>query len=226
MSRPFCPAPRAVVFDLDGTLVDSMPLVLKAFAHALEPYCPPMDSQELFLRLGAPPERTFHALLGGAENVPAAMARLVEFSTANWRLIRPFQGMAELLTDLRDRSLPLAVWTGRERVSTEWIFREQSLNAWFPTLVCGDDLPSHKPDPAGLSEILKRLDRQPEEVLFVGDADVDVVAGAALGVRTLLIRHARSVQPAVLKQAWRVVDTPAQAYDAVRAAVGGRLGNS
>jgi len=210
---------RAVVFDLDGTLVDSMPMVLRAFAHALAPFRPPMTDHDLFLRLGAPPERTFSALLEDATQVESAMRRLVEFSTKNWNLIRPFGGMSRLLADLQVEALRLGVWTGRDRKSTECIFREQALQAWIETTVCGDDLPSHKPDPAGLSEILQRLGVSPSEVLFAGDADVDVLAGHRLGVNTVLIRHGRTVHEDVLRKAWRVVESPEDAYAVIRQAV-------
>ena len=56
--------PRAVVFDLDGTLVNSMPMVMRAFAHALQPFRPDMTEQELFGRLGGPPLRMFQDTLG------------------------------------------------------------------------------------------------------------------------------------------------------------------
>ena len=55
-----------------------------------------------------------------------------------------------------------------------------------------------------------------EQALFVGDADVDVLAGAACGVRTLLICHDREIDPAVRAKAWRAVVTPAEAYALVR----------
>ena len=210
---------RAIVFDLDGTLVDSMPMVLRAYAHALSPFLPPMDDHELFLLLGAPPERTFSALLGDARKVETAMRRLIAFSTENWSLIQPFPGMKDLLSDLKSHSLRLGIWTGRDRKSAEWIFREQTLSPWFETVVCGDDFPSHKPDPSGLTEILHRLGMSASEVLFVGDADVDVLAGAALGVRTILIRQGRPVHRDVVSRAWRVVESPQDAYETVRSSL-------
>ena len=64
---------QAVVYDLDGTLVDSMPMVLQAFAYALEPYLPPLAPMELFARLGGPPDRTFRDLLGNETHAAVAM---------------------------------------------------------------------------------------------------------------------------------------------------------
>ncbi|MBP9913492.1 MAG: HAD hydrolase-like protein, partial [Opitutaceae bacterium] len=210
---------RAVVFDLDGTLVDSMPLVLRAFAHALEPFRAPLAPMELFARLGGPPDRTFLDLLGNEPQAKEALQRLISFSKTHWQLIQPFAGMDRLLAELQHAEFSLGLWTGRERESTEWILREQQIAARLRTVVCGDDLPTHKPHPGGLAEILRRFAVAREATLFVGDGDVDVLAGAALGVRTLLIRHGRAVGAEVLAKAWRVVETPDEAYAVVRATV-------
>lgn len=212
--------PRAVVFDLDGTLVDSMPMVLRAFAHALEPFRPALPERELFLRLGGPPDRTFRELIGEDRHVPAALARMAAYSEANWRQIQPFAGALDLVAHLENDGLVQAVWTGRDRVSTVRILDEQKLAPRFRTVVCGDDLPTHKPHPQGLAEIMKRLVVDAAETIYVGDADVDVIAGAELGVRTILIDHRRPIEADIANKAWRVVASPAEAYREVRAALG------
>ncbi len=212
---------RAVVFDLDGTLVDSMPLVLRAFAHALRPYCGEMTPEEITAHLGGPPDRMLRKLIGDDTKVPEAMQRLLDFDVANWRLIQPFDGMHGLLDDLRGARQSLALWTGRERESTGLILTEHGIMPKLDAWVCGDDLPTHKPHPGGLEEALRQLAVTREEALFVGDADVDVLAGSACGVRTLLICHDREVDPAVQAKAWRSVQTPAEAYALVRAELPG-----
>ncbi|HWA86319.1 MAG TPA: HAD-IA family hydrolase [Opitutus sp.] len=207
---------RAVVFDLDGTLVDSMPLVLRAYAHALQPFYPNLTDEEITARLGGPPERMFAEMLVEPECAETALRRLKECSLANWKLIRPFTGMAALLADLRAAGCASAIWTGRERESAEWLLREHGIAPQVQTFVCGDDLATHKPDPAGLAEVLHRLDVPVGETLFVGDADVDVLAGAAIGVRTLLIHHGRPLDATVRAKAWRVAVSPSEAYAIVR----------
>lgn len=203
---------RAVVFDLDGTLLDSLPLVLRAFSHALSPFGgrPTMD---MFANLGGPPEKIFPSLIADASHVPAAMRRLHEFNRENHHLIVPFTGATALLGELRSRGVQLAVWTGRDRLSTEHLFELHGLEEYFATVVCGDDLPTHKPDSAGLTEILGRLKREPRDVLYVGDADVDVLGGTGAGVDTILIGHARLPDEAISRRAWRSVASPFEAYE-------------
>ena len=67
--------PRAVVFDLDGTLIDSMPLVIEAVAHAIAPFGT-RSPHEIFARLGGPPERFLGLLIGEMKHVPAAVGRM------------------------------------------------------------------------------------------------------------------------------------------------------
>lgn len=206
--------PRAVVFDLDGTLLDSLSLVLEALRHALQPYGlqPTMD---IFPLLGGPPERFLQTLVHDPKDVPVVMERLVEFHRVNGHLLRPFAGAQKLLENLHGRGIRLGLWTGRDRISADWLLRHHGLERFFSAIVCGDDLSTHKPDPEGLREILRRLGVNPADTLYVGDADVDVLGGASCGVDTLLIENGRSIEDAVAERCWRAVKLPQDAYEAV-----------
>ena len=203
--------PRAVVFDLDGTLVDSLPLVLAAIGHAIAPYGR-RPEKDIFASLGGPPALFLGALLPDLAHLPTALDRMEQYHRENAHLIQPFAGATRILGALQAQ-VQLALWTGRDRVSTEWILNEHRLESFFATAVCGDDLATHKPDPEGLRAILQRLGVQPADTLFVGDADVDVAGGAASGVKTLLIRNGRQVEPQISAQAWMVVDSPREALE-------------
>jgi HAD superfamily hydrolase (TIGR01509 family) len=215
MRKPHTTA--AAVFDLDGTLVDSLPLVLRAISHAIEPFGPHRPTMEIFARLGGPPARFMPELLDHPKDAPEALLRMARFHHENQHLIRPFDGAAVVLERLRGAGTDLAVWTGRDRTSTELILREHGLTDYFSAMVCGDDLPTHKPEPEGLREILRQLNVAATDVVFVGDADVDVLGGAACAVDTVLIRHARQIDEAVRAKAWRTVASPFEAYEIVLA---------
>jgi HAD superfamily hydrolase (TIGR01509 family) len=217
---------RAVIFDLDGTLIDSMPLVLRAFAHALAPYRPELDEQAIFQLLGGPPSRTLRELTGDETKAAGALARLEEFGFENGALVKPFDGMREMLGDLRSRGLLLAVWTGRDRATTQAIIDAHGLGGYFSEIVCGDDLSTHKPDPEGIQAILTRLGLSPQDALYAGDADADVLGGYTSGVPTVLIHHGRDVDPVVSVKAWQVVPFPADAYALIVGAVASQSQNA
>ena len=205
------PAPRAVVFDLDGTLLDSLPLVLAAISYALEPFGrrPTMD---IFAKLGGPPARFLPEFLSDENHVPVAMERLDAYHRQNTHLIQPFEGVRALLAGLKTHGVQTAIWTGRDRESAERLLRVHQLEGYFATVVCGDDLPTHKPEPEGLREIMRRLGVTSAETLFVGDADVDVLGGEACGVDTVLIRHNREIEAHISSKSWQAVISPAEAY--------------
>lgn len=189
-----------------------MPLVFRAYAHALAPHRPPMTDTELSAHMGGPPEKILAGILRDPAEVADALQRLTDFGAANWHLIRPFAGARELLEKLRARGCATAVWTGRERASTEILLREHRFESLLGTWICGDDFPSHKPAPEGLAEALRRIAVTPSEALLAGDHDADVLGGVALKVRSIRITHGQPVPEHSCQIAWKSVNTPAEAY--------------
>src|SRR4051812_21324018 len=160
-------AASGVVFDLDGTLVDSMPVVLAAFAHAVSPYTAPISEDEWRARMGGPPLRILERVLTDPEHVAGAMTRLSEYGETRWKQVRAFEGTPAILNELHLAGLAIGVWTGRDRASAQLVLDEQQIGKKLKSLVCGDDLPNHKPDPAGLALSLENLQLSAKDVVFV-----------------------------------------------------------
>jgi HAD superfamily hydrolase (TIGR01509 family) len=174
----------------------------------------------MFERLGGPPERTLQAMLRDPAHAAEALRRIEEYWKDHEHEAQPYPGAHEALNGLRQRGIELGLWTGRDHDSTGRMLQVHGFADRFTTTVCGDDLASHKPDPAGLREVLRRLAVRPDEAIYLGDAAVDVQAGAACGVRTVLIHHGRPIAPEAAAQAWRSVETPAEAYALVSTETG------
>jgi HAD superfamily hydrolase (TIGR01549 family) len=207
---------RGVVFDLDGTLLDSMPLVLRMFDHAVSPFVRPLSDDQWRSQLGGPPQRILERILRDPLHVSEAMTRLTEYQGLNLNRILAFEGMKALIEDLARAGLAVGVWTGRDRRSTEALMDDHGIRGMITAFVCGDDLETHKPHPEGLSVVLRRLEMEATKALFVGDSDVDVLAGAGFGVKTVWITHGLEVDPSIAAQAWRVVNSPTEAYAIIR----------
>ncbi|MBL9188528.1 MAG: HAD-IA family hydrolase [Opitutaceae bacterium] len=203
-----------MVFDFDGTLIDSLPLVLAAIAHAVEGFGP-KPTKEIFATLGGPPERFLVPLLHDVSALPVAIDRLMSFHRENSHLMEPFAGADAALAALAAADVPVALWTGRDRHSTQRLLALRGWGDRFAAIVCGDDFSSHKPDPEGLRAILARLGVAPSEAVLVGDSDVDVLGGSAAGVDSVMIHHGRAVETAVAARAWRMVASPPEAYTCV-----------
>ncbi|HTO04648.1 MAG TPA: HAD-IA family hydrolase [Opitutus sp.] len=207
----------AVVFDLDGTLLDSMPMILQMFGHAIHPFAQPLTEEAWRLHLGGPPRRILERVLADASHVDQALVRLESYQRSHSKTIAAFEGMSAILEDLERVNLPVGLWTGRDRESTLELIEVHKMGRILRVCICGDDLMTHKPDPEGLAVALRGLDADPAESVFVGDSEVDVLAGAALGVRTVWITHGLTIDSTVGNQAWRIVNTPLEAYEVIRA---------
>lgn len=208
-----------LVFDLDGTLVNSMPMILASFSYALERFQNVPAPLEILEELAGPADICLRNLLDDESNLPDAMNRLIEYNRTHHHQIVPFEGAIDLLESLLKNGSEVALWTGRDRRTTDEILTAHNLWKYFQVVVCGDDFTSHKPDPEGLVHILEELSLKNSEVLFVGDSDVDVLAGHASRVPTLLIRHNRTVSKYIRGLARDWVETPQQAYEIIEAKV-------
>jgi HAD superfamily hydrolase (TIGR01509 family) len=208
---------RAAIFDLDGTIVDSMPFVIEAFVHAVEPYRATPTTDEVLAQLGGPLETCLRNLLGrqALKSLPAAKERLYAYEHGQESKLRPFQGARELLTLLKNEGVRLGIWTGRDRWSAVRILAAHGLTDLFAAMVCGDDLSNHKPDPAGLLRAIELVGAKAEETIFIGDADVDVLGGHAAGVHTIFIHHGRTAPVHIHSRATEVFAEPAEAYAAI-----------
>lgn len=208
-----------LVFDLDGTLVNSLPMVLASFTYAIEVFQTVPAPLQILEKLIGPADICLRNLLDDEQNLPEAMGRLLDYNRNHHHQIVPFDGAVLLLEALLKNGSEVALWTGRDRSTTDDILSSHNLWKYFQVVICGDDFTSHKPDPEGLIHILETLSLKNSEVLFVGDSDVDVLAGHASQVPTMLIRHNRSVSKHIRSLCREWVETPQQAYDIISAKV-------
>lgn len=205
-----------VVFDLDGTLVDTMPFVIEGLTAAVAPYRSRPTPEEVMSRLGGPSDACVRRLLGGTRHLSAALSAYLGFLRQHEQVAPPFRGARALLKFLRSKAVRIGLWTGRERGSTLERLRAFSWEEVFDPVVCGDDLPSHKPDPEGLLKIVGSWQLAPAQVIFVGDSDQDLAGGRAAGVPTVAIDHGRRIASRLLEHSLAVAPNPAAAYAWVR----------
>lgn len=193
------PAPRGhaaraggVVFDLDGTLIDSVPDIHAAVGRTLEGLGqPPLPLPVVrgFVGNGVPAliERVMAAR--GLAPDPVARARLVEafmghYMAAPTALTRPYPGVVEALAALAGEGRALGLCTNKPEAATRAILDGLGLASAFAAVVGGDSLPVRKPDPAPLRLAAERLGRP--GVLYVGDSEVDAETARRAGLPFLL----------------------------------------
>ncbi len=179
---------QAVLFDLDGTLLNTLEDLANAMNHVLEKWGLPPHALEDYKRfVGDGVENLVRRALPENMRDPSLVAKGVaamrqEYSKA-WALCtKPYPGVRELLDGLRARSIPMAVLSNKPDDFTKKMVKS-FLGSWEFHPVLGEraDLP-RKPDPAGALEIASILKVQPERFLYLGDTDTDMKTAVSAGM--------------------------------------------
>lgn len=176
----------AILFDWDGTLVDSLGAFQAANGAVMAHYGLPWD--ETIYRANYTPDwRLMYRRLGVAEDRLDEANELWHVTFARSADIVAFDGVAEALTALAVAGVRLGIVTAGDRFIVEPQLDRTGLGQLLTVRVFGDDLPVHKPDPAPLRRALELLglsDRR-ERVAYVGDAPTDMLMARAVGVRAI-----------------------------------------
>jgi pyrophosphatase PpaX len=177
------PRPWAVLLDLDGTIVDTVPFILESVRHAFSgrTRCP--TDAEWIAGIGSPLRVQLRSFAEDAADVEALVARYREHQIAHHaRMTRAYPGAVEAVRALRARGHPIAIVTGKMAEGASRALRHVGLDGDVDVVVGADACPEHKPHPRPVLLALSRIGRSPAEALFLGDSTVDVEAGNAAGV--------------------------------------------
>jgi pyrophosphatase PpaX len=180
-----------VLFDLDGTVIDSGAIILASMRHAAKEVLGEEPSDELLMAaVGGPGlEAQMHAL------APDRVDELVRVYRAHNEPLHDeleaCLGMEDVLVRLRAEGRRLGVVTAKRRATVELAFARIPLGHMFETLVGGDETERHKPDPQPLLVAAERMGVAPEACAYVGDSPFDVRAARAAGMGALAVTWGR-----------------------------------
>jgi phosphoglycolate phosphatase len=194
-------AVQAIIFDLDGTLVDSAEDLRAALNKLLgELKLRPIEANEIKGMIGDGVlklvERALVATNGDPEQRDFLLPRFLTLYQANpAALTRCYPGVLETLDALRRKGFRLAVVTNKPVFATKKILEALSLAEFFPVVIGGDSLPQRKPDPAQLHEAARQLGVDVDQTLMVGDNIHDVEAAHAAGMRCVAVSYGYHHRP-------------------------------
>lgn len=177
----------AVLFDLDGTLIDSIELALRCYRHTIRTHLGAEPDDGAWIRdMGRPLREQLARFARTADEVEAMVETYVGLQAQiHDDLVRPYPGVPETLAALERLGIPVAIVTSKRERMTRRGLEHCGIARHFDVVVTPEDVRRAKPDPEPVRLALRRLGDPPaSRVLFVGDSPHDVAAGRAAGVRT------------------------------------------
>ena len=186
-----------ILFDLDGTLIDTTGLILECFNHAWQTVCGHSPARDVLLdTFGIPLREAMKRLLASravegpfrdeSEMIEHLLSEYRLFNVANHdAMARPFEGVRQVIAELRARGYAIGVVTSKSRELACRGLTLCSLDGMIDQSVFLEDTERHKPEPDPIWRGLEKLNALPSQAAYVGDSRFDIIAGRAAGVRTI-----------------------------------------
>jgi len=213
------PRPLAVIFDLDGTLADTFPLIVSAWNAAMRaPMGRDYAAEEVIARFGPPEWKMVADELAGHNMDPhGALEKFHTHYEAMHDVVAPFEGVDGMLDAIARAGLPMGVMTGKGRKTLDITLSRLGWTGAFASTVTGDETEQPKPDPEGVLKVASELGVAPESCVYVGDSPADMRAGKAAGMATIAAAwhsHYRDQLPAEEPDYW--ADTPGEILELLK----------
>ncbi|MCU9612927.1 pyrophosphatase PpaX [Caldibacillus lycopersici] len=174
-----------ILFDLDGTLVNTYELIIQSFLHTFDTYAPNQYRREDCIPfIGPTLEDTFHSVLPEKAEEMREYYRTYNLEKHD-ELIQEFDGVYETLKYLYERGYKLAVVTTKMKDTAIKGLEVTNLKPFFSEIVGLDDITNAKPDPEPIYKALELLNSTPEKAMMVGDSHHDILAAKNAGVKSV-----------------------------------------
>ena len=173
-----------LLFDLDGTLIDTNELIIASFLHTFDHYYPGQYSREdVYQFIGPSLAQTFGSL------DPHRKDEMIEFCREHNHshhdlLVREYEGVYETIDLLKKSGYKVGIVTTKMRKAVEMGLIKTQLDKFFDVVVTLDDVQMPKPDPEPIELALKLIGSTPSETIMVGDNSHDILAGKNAGTKT------------------------------------------
>jgi len=187
-------SPALVIFDLDGTLIDSAPDLAVSVNAMLAGFgCEPLPQEQVRRMIGDGVAmlvtRALTARRCSADPAQATQAFMRHYESGATSLTTAFPGVEAALQALRAAGIALAVCTNKPARISARILGSLGLEHYFARVIGGDSLPFRKPDPRVLLALLEAFDVGPARSLLVGDSEVDAATARSADVPFVLMKH-------------------------------------
>ncbi len=178
-----------LLFDLDGTLIDSIDLILRSYRHTMRIHRREEPSDDVWMEgLGTPLWVQFRRWTSDEAEIRAMVDTYRDYNLAHHdELVRPYDGVVEQVLRLDAAGKTLGLVTSKMRGGALKGLRLAGLETAFDVVVGADEVTNPKPHAEPVLLALERLGRRPAEAVFIGDSRHDIESGRAAGVKTAAV---------------------------------------
>jgi pyrophosphatase PpaX len=177
---------RTVLFDLDGTLIDSVRLILDSYHHTLARHgLPPRSDADWLKGVGTPLSAQFSEWRDSPEVLEAMIATYREYNLKHHdRMVTIYPGVIEAVRDVKAAGIQTGLVTSKNRQGALRGLKLVGLDALMDVMVCADEVTNPKPHPEPVEKAVRLLGADPASTVYVGDSVHDMQSGRAAGVKT------------------------------------------
>lgn len=177
---------QTALFDLDGTLIDSIRLILDSYHHTLTQHKLPARTDEEWLRgVGTPLQVQFAAWRESPEILEAMIATYREYNLKHHdRMVTVYPGVVDAVREIKAAGVQTGLVTSKNRIGALRGLKLVGLEALMDVLVCADEVTNPKPHPEPVEKAVELLGADPRTTVYVGDSIHDMHSGRAAGVKT------------------------------------------
>lgn len=182
---------KALIFDLDGTLVDSMPAHFKAWCKALEDQGQPgVFPEDVFYAMGGRPTRDIVKVINGEQGLHLDADQVASSKKRHYlkslSLIEMIPAVAKIAEENRGR-VPMAVASGSSREVVEKTLQTLGVSDWFDEVVSSNEVANGKPAPDVFLEAASRIGVDPKDCVVFEDARSGIIAARAAGMEVVAV---------------------------------------
>lgn len=177
---------KAILFDLDGTLIDSTELILTSFNYVMKEYLNKIVPEEEIRNLFGRPLHYQMTLFGGEDKAEFLVEKYREHNLkSHEQYLKSIPGTKETLTGLKKKGYILGIVTSKKEDAARLGMQICGIEEYFDVFVFSDDVKIHKPEPEPVLFALRKLGLEPKEAVYVGDSTYDIICGQRAGVETV-----------------------------------------
>lgn len=192
---------KLVIFDLDGTLIDAYPAIIKSFNYTLKKLgYPSRNSRTIRKAVGWGDENLLRPFVQKKDLPLALSIYRRHHKTSLLKGSRLFPQVKKILAYLKNRGYYLAVASNRPTKFSRILIRHLDIAGYFDYFLCADKLKRGKPHPEILNKIRQKFSFRPQEAVYVGDMVIDAQAGERAGIKTIIVTTGSSTEKEIKKE--------------------------